>query len=111
MRYLPALAVATVALIAVTGCEERRNMRELPDRQGHAYQTDDTLRDQTGGIYLADNEQTYVIVKGDTLKSLTKKFGQDEGWYIRRNDLQSNVLTPGQTVVVPKAAAPAAPAK
>lgn len=112
MRYMPALAIAAIALVAVTGCEERRNMRELPDRQGHAYQTESAQRDQAaGGFYLGADEQTYTVVKGDTLKSLVLKFGKDERWYIRRNDLQSNVLSPGQTLVAPKAAPVAAPAK
>jgi len=106
MRHL-ALAVASVAVLAITGCEERTNMRELPDRQGHAYLTANAEKNQHAtGFFVRDNEQVYNATADDNLKKLVLKFGESERWYIRRNELQSEDLKPGQALVVPKKAAP-----
>lgn len=106
MRHLPALAVALVAILAVTGCEERTNMRELPNRGGHAYLTASAEKNQNAtGFFVRDNEQIYNAVAGDNIKKLATKFGEDVEWYIKRNDLQSKEIKPGQALVVPKKAA------
>lgn len=106
MRHLTALAVVSVAVLAIVGCEERTNMRELPDRQGHAYLTASAERNQHAtGLFVRDNEQVYNVQANDNLKKMVVKFGESESWYIRRNDLQSEVLKPGQALIVPKKAA------
>jgi hypothetical protein len=106
MRHLPALALAalTVAALASTGCKERSNMRELPDRGGHAYRTGGAERPlPSGAKFPYGDEQIITVQQGDNLKSLGKKYGVPEGWLIRRNDLQSNALEAGSTLIVPKA--------
>lgn len=106
MRHL-VLAAASVAVLAITGCEERNNMRELPDRGGHAYLTASAERNRNAtGLFVRDNEQVYNVGPKDTLKKLVDQFGGDlHRDYIVRNDLQSEKLTPGQVLVVPKKAA------
>ncbi len=103
MRHLTALAFASVAVLAITGCEERTNMRELPDRGGHAYRTGGAERPIDAGAKLPyADEMIYNIVAGDNLKTLAKKFSVTEAWLIRRNRLDSHVLEAGQTLIVPK---------
>jgi len=106
MRHLPALALAalTFAALASTGCKERSNMRELPDRGGHAYRTAGAERPlPSGAKFPYGDEQIINVQQGDNLKVLAKKHGVSEGWLIRRNDLQSNTLEAGSTLIVPKA--------
>lgn len=104
MRHLPALAVASVAVLAITGCEERSNMRELPDRQGHAYRTAAAERPLAAGPRVPyEDEQVYTVLKGDNLKTVAKKFSVTEAWLIRRNELKSSGLVVGDNIIVPKA--------
>jgi hypothetical protein len=103
MRHLTALAVASVAALAISGCEERTNMRELPDRGGHAYRTGGAERPIDAGAKLPyADEKIHTVVAGDNLKTLARKFSVTEAWLIRRNRLDNHVLEVGQTVIVPK---------
>ena len=112
MRNLTALACAA-ALLAFVGCEERTNMRELPDRGGHAYRTGGAERPLPAGAMVPYEDETlHVIAKGDNLKVLAQRFGVTEAWLIRRNRLQTNILEVGTNIIVPKQApAAAAPTK
>jgi len=114
MRTLTALAFATVAALVISGCEERTNMRELPDRGGHAYRTGGAENPLPAGAAIPGaNETFHVAQKGDNLKIIAQKYGVTEAWLIRRNRLQTHVLEVGQNVIVPKQtpAPAAAPAK
>jgi LysM repeat protein len=104
MRHLPALAAAaSVAVLFLAGCEERANMRELPDRQGHAYKTPAADRPLAAGPAVPyQDEQVYTLQKGDTLKSVARKFGVTEAWIIRRNDMDTHKLIEGANIIVPK---------
>jgi hypothetical protein len=105
MRHLPALALAalTVAALASTGCKERSNMRELPDRGGHAYRTAGAERPLLTGAKLPyGDEQVITVQPGDNLKLVARKYGVSEGWLIRRNDLATNNLEAGSSLIVPK---------
>jgi hypothetical protein len=106
MRYLTAIALASAALLVAAGCRERTNMRDLPDRGGHAYRTPSAERPVYAGSKLPyADEQVYTVVAGDNLKKVAGKFGVTEAWLIRRNDLSNNVLEAGSTLIVPKAPA------
>lgn len=124
MRTLTALATASLVAFAASGCQERENMRQLPDRGGHAYRTAGAeLVTEPGAKVPRAGEMLYYAVAGDNLKKVSERFTVTVDWIIRRNDLQSHILTPGQPLVVPKPeagaaaapapapAAPAAPAK
>lgn len=105
MRNLTALAFAAAAVLAVTGCEERTNMRELPDRGGHAYKTAGADRPLAAGAIVPNADETFHVVKpGDNLKSVSTKYGVTEAWLIRRNRLSSNVLELDANLIVPKPA-------
>lgn len=106
MRHLPILAALAAVALLITGCEERTNMRELPDRGGHAYRTGGAERPLPAGAAVpVEGETFHVVVQGDNLKKLAQKYGVTEGWLIRRNRLSTNVLTVGDNVIVPKAPA------
>lgn len=108
MRNLTALAFAAAAVLAVTGCEERSNMRELPDRGGHAYRTGGAERPLPAGALIPNVDETFHVVKqGDNLKKVAASYGVTEAWLIRRNRLQSHVLEVGSNLIVPKQAAAA----
>ena len=103
MRNLTALALVAVVVLSAAGCKERTNMRELPDRGGHAYRTAGAERPMASGAKLPyADEQVITIQQGDNLKLIAKRFGVTEAWLIRRNDLQSNVLEVGMLLIVPK---------
>jgi hypothetical protein len=105
MRNLTALAFAAAVLLAVTGCEERTNMRALPDRGGHAYRTGGAERPLPAGAVIPNVDETFHVVKsGDNLKKLCATYGVTEAWMIRRNRLQSHVLEVGSNLIVPKQA-------
>ena len=105
MRTLPALASVAVVLLAFAGCEERTNMRQLPDRGGHAYRTGGAERPLPAGAMVPYEDETFhVVAQGDSLKTVSRKYGVTEAWLIRRNRLQSHVLAVGSNVIVPKQA-------
>ncbi len=105
MRNLTALAFAAAAVLAVTGCEERSNMRALPNRGGHAYQTAGAERSQQAGVLVPNVDETFHVVKqGDNLKKISGTYGITEAWLIRRNRLQTHVLEVGSNLIVPKQA-------
>jgi hypothetical protein len=112
MRNLTALAFAA-AILVLSGCEERSNMRELPDRGGHAYRTGGAERTMVQGALIPyENETFHVVVAGDNLKTIAQRYGITEAWLIRRNRMNSSVLELGSNVIVPKQApATAKPAK
>ncbi len=112
MRNLTALAFAA-ALLVLAGCEERTNMRELPDRGGHAYRTAGAERSMASGMLMPyEGETFHVVAKGDNLKTISVQYGVTESWLIRRNRMQTNALEIGVNVIVPKQAPAAAkPAK
>ncbi len=108
MRNLTALAFAAAAVLAVTGCEERSNMRQLPDRGGHAYKTAGAERPMPAGALIPNADETFHVVKqGDNLKKVSGAYGVTEAWLIRRNRLQTHVLEVGSNLIVPKQAAAA----
>ncbi len=103
MRNLTALALAAFVVLSAAGCKERTNMRELPDRGGHAYRTAGAERPMAAGAKLPyADEQVITVQQGDNLKLVAKRFGVTEAWLIRRNDLASNVLEAGMPLIVPK---------
>ena len=103
MRNLTALAFAAAATFAMTGCEERTNMRQLPERGGHAYKTAGADRPLPAGAVVPNADETFHIVKqGDNLKKVSATYGVTEAWLIRRNRLQTHVLEIGSNVIVPK---------
>jgi hypothetical protein len=104
MRHLtaPALAVLSLAALTVSGCQERANMRELPDRGGHAYRTGGAERPLSFARTPYADEQFYTVKAGDNLKKLSQTYGVPEGWFIRRNDLQTHELKAGDNIIVPK---------
>lgn len=108
MRNLTAIAFAA-ALLVLAGCEERTNMRELPDRGGHAYRTHGAERAMAPGVLMPyEGETFHVVAKGDNLKTVGQRYGVTEAWLIRRNRLDTNVLEVGTNVIVPKQAPAAA---
>lgn len=106
MRYLHTLATASVLLLAV-GCQDRANLRDLPDRQGHAYRTGGAERPQSKVSQVFDDETTYTVVAGETLVVVAKKFTTTVEALVQRNDLQDHKLSAGQVLIVKKPAAPA----
>lgn len=116
MRAFTVLAVIAALALVHTGCEERSNMRELPDRRGHAYRTAGAENPLPLGTQVPTaNETLHIVQAGDTLRSVGQKYGVSEAWLIRRNRLRSHILEPGSHLIVPRQAAsadakPAAPA-
>ncbi len=105
MRHLTAIAFAAATLLAVTGCEERDNMRELPDRAGHAYRTAGAERPMAAGALIPSaNETFHSVATGDNLKTVGLKYGVSEAWLIRRNRLKTHILVADQNLIVPKQA-------
>lgn len=107
MRYTAAFAILAALLIA--GCEERTNMRVVPDRNGHAYQTKGTERVLPAGAAVPGvDEQVYTVKAGDTITSVSKKFKITDEWLIERNDLRDiREFKTGKNVIVPNPQAPA----
>ena len=107
MRNLTLLAIASVVCLAAAGCLDRANLRELPDRQGHAYRTGGAERPLASQAAPYADEQNYTVTKSDTLVLIAKKFNSSVEHLVERNDLQKNELTAGQVLIVPKLGAPA----
>ncbi|MEK7413657.1 MAG: LysM peptidoglycan-binding domain-containing protein [Planctomycetota bacterium] len=106
MRNPTLLALASVAFLVAAGCQDRANLRELPDRQGHAYRTEGAERPLANQTAPYQDEQTYTVTGSDTLILVSKKFNTTVDAIVRRNDLQTNILTPGQVLIVKKLGAP-----
>lgn len=49
-----------------------------------------------------ENYDTYIVKKGDTLYSIARNFNVSVNEIMALNNLSSSVLTPGQTLVIPK---------
>jgi hypothetical protein len=102
MRNLTALAFAA-AILVLAGCEERTNMRELPDRGGHAYRSGGAERPLAAGALIPYETETFhVVAAGDNLKTVAQRYGVTVEWLIRRNRLSTNALEVGANVIVPR---------
>jgi LysM repeat protein len=100
MRYL--LPVLAVAALVVTGCEERQNMRAVPNRELHAAGEASKLGDAVNKPIAGRNEQYYTLQSGDTVYAIAKKFNVTTAWLIKRNDIRaSEELKPGNSLIVP----------
>ena len=56
-------------------------------------------------LIIPNNEEdyeTYIVQKGDTLYSISKKFNVSVNEIMNLNNLSNSILTPGQTLVIPK---------
>ncbi len=100
MRYL--LPVLAVAALVVTGCEERQNMRAVPNRELHAAGEAAKLGDLVNRPVAGRNEQYYTMQSGDTIYSIAKKFNVTTAWLIKRNDVRTDAdIKPGSNLIVP----------
>lgn len=100
MRYL--LPVLAVAALAITGCEERQNMRAVPNRELHASGEAAKLGDLVNRPVAGRNEQYYTLQSGDTVYTVAKKFNVTTAWLIKRNDIRNDTdLKPGNSLIVP----------
>jgi len=100
MRYL--LPVLAVAALVVTGCEERQNMRAVPNRELHAAGPESKAGDNVNKPVAIRGEQYYTIQSGETIYTIAKKFNVTTAWLIKRNDIRaSDELKPGNSLIVP----------
>lgn len=104
MRTYLAAAVAASLLLA-TGCEDRQNLRVVPDRQGHAAGTTNQSVAPTNDLVAAKNETWYTMLKGETLYGVAKKFNIKVGDLIARNKIdeaKQNKVGEGYNLIVPR---------
>ena len=100
MRYL--LPVLAVAVLFTTGCEERQNLRAVPNRELHAAGPESKLGDQVNKPIARKGEQYYTLQSGETIYSVAKKFNVTTEWLIQRNDIRDTTeLKPGANLIVP----------
>lgn len=102
MRYLLAcLALSTVALS--TGCQDRQNMRAVPNREGRSGgDGSQNMRDQANAPVANANERYYTMEAGDTSYSVAKKFNTTKEWLIKRNEIvDTTQFKAGKTLIVP----------
>lgn len=104
MRHVIA-PLAVAALFLATGCEDRQNMRAVPDRDGHATGPDSRMGDLANAPVAGKNEQWYTMKQGDTLISVSKQFKVELDWLIQRNQITNEKkaqVGPGFNVIVPR---------
>ena len=102
MRYLLAcLALSTVALS--TGCQDRQNMRAVPNREGRSGgDGSQKLGDQVNAPVAGPTERYYTMEAGDTSYSVAKKFNTTKEWLIKRNEVTDTTqFKTGKTLIVP----------
>ncbi len=104
MRHVIA-PLAVVALFLATGCEDRQNMRAVPDRAGHATGPDSRMGDMANAPVAGKSEQWYTMQDKDTLTSVAKKFGVELEWLITRNQItpeKKKTVGAGYNLIVPR---------
>jgi LysM repeat protein len=104
MRTTLAAAVA-VSLLFATGCEDRQNLRVVPDRHGHAAGTTKQAVASTNDLVASANEQWYTMQKGETMYGVAKKFNIKVGDLIARNKIDEakvNKIGEGYNLIVPR---------
>ena len=102
---LASLAIVALALFAATGCEERQNMRAVPDRAGHATGPDSKQGELANRPVAGANEQWYTMQGNDTLGSVARKFGLGLSDLIKRNQIDEKEkakVGPGYNLIVPR---------
>jgi len=98
-------AVVAVSLLLATGCEDRQNLRVVPDRHGHAAGTTNQSVAATNDLVAAQNETWYAMQKGETLYGVAKKFNIKVGDLISRNKIdesKQNKVGDGYNLIVPR---------
>ena len=92
----PALLLAALGLLVVTGCYERHEASLDPSYTGEG-----KSRAVVPPIAPASGERWYACVAGDTLSSVAKRNAMTVQELIERNNLKDSPgLTPGQQLVV-----------
>jgi hypothetical protein len=103
MRYITALLVIT-SLSCFVGCGDyREGMQVAPDRGGHAAgEPDKRGGGALSGKPIARAGEMYVTMgPQDTLTSVSKAYGVDLNWLIKRNQLTTPNPKPGTNLIVP----------
>jgi hypothetical protein len=105
MRHLIAtFVVASVVLVAFTGCEERSNMRVAPNRDGHAWFDPANKPNMGVGPVANPGEEIYHNWRAqDTLSGVAKTYNMSVEELIKRNQLKNGqVPKAGDQVIVKK---------
>lgn len=104
MRHV-LVPLAAVSLFLIAGCEDRPNMRAVPDRQGHATGPDSNQGDLANAPVAGSNEQWYTMQQGETLAAVAKKYNVQLEWLIRRNQIdetKAKKVGAGFNLIVPR---------
>lgn len=102
MRYL-LVCLAVFTVVSATGCQERQQMRTVPDREGRAGgDGSQNMGAMANAPVAGPNEHWYTMEAKDDLYTVAKKFNTTTEWLIKRNEIKSpSLLTVGKNLIVP----------
>lgn len=84
-----------------TTVDELANLNDLGTNTIYVGQALQIPNTGSSGTTTPDTQTTYVVQKGDTLYSISLKYGTTPNAIIRKNNLKNNTLTVGQTLTIP----------
>ena len=84
-----------------TTVDEIANLNDLGDNTIYVGQVLQIPNSNNNEVISPDTKTTYVVQKGDTLYSISLKYGTTPSAIIRENNIKNNILTVGQTLNIP----------
>ena len=111
MKKITFLSLSMAAIFAFASCTSTSTMDAPSKKQAEINKSFDKVYSTHAGSLVLDGAETYVVQKGDTLTSITKKFyaGEDEnGYYFPMIMLASRgvvsdpeLIEPGMKLTIP----------
>ena len=84
-----------------TTVDEIANLNDLGDNTIYVGQVLQIPNSNNNEVISPDTKTTYIVQKGDTLYSISLKYGTTPSAIIRENNIKNNILTVGQTLIIP----------
>lgn len=84
-----------------TTVDEIANLNDLGDNTIYVGQVLQIPNSNNNEVISPDTKTTYIVQKGDTLYSISLKYGTTPSAIIRENNIKNNILTVGQTLNIP----------
>lgn len=84
-----------------TTVDEIANLNDLGDNTIYVGQVLQIPNSNNNEVISPDTKTTYIVQKGDTLYSISLKYGTTPSAIIRENNIKNNILTVDQTLIIP----------